>query len=180
MAVRKKIGLAVLLGLSLITGAAAFSKVVTNIIFSDVDPLTRGDQLFTLFGVMLLITSVEQSLVITIGCVPTLRPLVLIKIPMFKVIGDTLASLLSTRRSHDTPSKGSSRHNDQSQKHYENIELRNPYDTSREHIFPPLSTTDVHTETGTHATNTGKHIHRTDDYTVTYIDNTSAVRNVRC
>lgn len=186
MATRKKVGLAILLGLSLITGAAAFSKVVTNIVFSNVDPLgPRGGDLFTLFGIMLLITSVEQSLVITIGCVPTLRPIALIKIPFLSSFRETLASLLSTRRSggnqaSKNSSKNSSKVRNKGPSHdsYEDLELSN-YGTSMDNIIPPHSTTTVHAESGPDSIETGKHIHRTDDYTITYAENANAMKNTR-
>ncbi|KAK5635872.1 hypothetical protein RRF57_011584 [Xylaria bambusicola] len=168
MATHKKVGLAILLGLSLITGAAAFSKVVTNLVFSDVDPISRGDELFTLFGIMLLITSVEQSLVITIGCVPTLRPIALIRIPLLGSIRDTLASLLSSGSRKGSPSKGLSKKVGHSRDGYEDLELSNMYGTSKDHMILPLSTSAVHAESGRDSVDIGNHIHRTHDYSITY------------
>ncbi|KAI2635281.1 hypothetical protein GGS21DRAFT_538996 [Xylaria nigripes] len=174
LATRKKVGLAILLGLSLITAAAAFSKVATNIAFANADTSTNASQLFTIFGIMTLLTAVEQALVITIGCVPTLRPIVLIKIPVLSAIGHTLASLLSsTKRSGSSASKGTSstRHKHQRQAGpYQDLELSAPYDTSGERIMPPSSVTKVHTGAALHASDLGNTIHRTDDYTVTYND----------
>ncbi|GAW22511.1 hypothetical protein ANO14919_120480 [Xylariales sp. No.14919] len=178
MATHKKVGLAILLGLSLITGAAAFSKVVTNLVFSDVDPATRGDELFTLFGIMLLITSVEQSLVITIGCVPTLRPIALIRIPLLGSIRNTLASLLSSGSRRGSPSKGSSKQVGHSRDGYEDLELSNMYGTSKDRMVPPLSTSTVHAESGVDSIDTGKHIHRTHDYSITYADRQRATGNL--
>ncbi|KAI0388678.1 hypothetical protein F5Y17DRAFT_451951 [Xylariaceae sp. FL0594] len=113
MPLRRRIGLVLLLGLSAITFAAAFAKaLVVALALTGRFVLTGPD----FNGLFFYVSTVEQCLVIIIGCVPALRSVVKIDIPMFSAIGETLNGLISR-------SRRSSKSDESSLPYHDNIEM---------------------------------------------------------
>ncbi|KAI0975802.1 hypothetical protein F4678DRAFT_457154 [Xylaria arbuscula] len=106
MAMRTKIGLIILLGLSVVTFAAALSKaVVIALALTGHFVMTGPD----FNGLYFYISTIEQCLVIIIGCVPALRTISKLQFPTFNAIGESLTTLLMrTRRSSSSNHSGRS------------------------------------------------------------------------
>lgn len=107
MPVRKKLGLILLMAVSLITFTAAILKLVISI-------MTIENEVSSSLGpsanaIVWIASSIEQALVIAMGCVPSLRPITEILVPTWIAIGDGLTSLIwkTTRKSKDEGSQGS-------------------------------------------------------------------------
>ncbi|KAI0192129.1 hypothetical protein F4808DRAFT_465176 [Astrocystis sublimbata] len=88
MSTRRKLTLGALIALSLITMAAASSKVVIGTLFI-IDATvaldgSRGQHIIN------FTTSLEQSLVITMGCIPVLHSVSKVRLPSVKNIGHSL------------------------------------------------------------------------------------------
>ncbi|KAK0732949.1 hypothetical protein B0T26DRAFT_632953 [Lasiosphaeria miniovina] len=93
----RKIGLIILLSLSIVTAGASITKIVI-IIMGLMG--TLPDSFSPDFGgTVFLTSSIEQSLVIIMGCIPTLGPLSKLQYTaFFSAVGDSIISLLTTRR----------------------------------------------------------------------------------
>ncbi|KAK6064317.1 integral membrane protein [Seiridium cupressi] len=103
MPLSRKVSLMVLLGLSLITFGAALTKaVLVALALTGKFTMTGPD----FNGLYFYVSTIEQCLVIMIGCVPTLKPITKLRFPGFTQIGESIASLI-TRRSRASR-KGSS------------------------------------------------------------------------
>ncbi|KAI1747180.1 hypothetical protein F4782DRAFT_522182 [Xylaria castorea] len=90
---RRKFALAALLGLSLITMGIVVTKIVLVLI-----RLTRPDDIVAIHyqSLVQLIASLEQCLVIIMGCIPTLRLSKHIKLPTLGDMGSWVFSMLPT------------------------------------------------------------------------------------
>ncbi|KAM7184230.1 hypothetical protein V8F33_013093 [Rhypophila sp. PSN 637] len=93
----RKIGLIILLSLSVLTAGACIAKIAIIL-------LGLTNQLPTSFGpdfggIVFLTSSIEQSMVIIMGCIPTMGPLAKIQYAaVFTAIGDSIVSLMGSRR----------------------------------------------------------------------------------
>ncbi|KAI0421902.1 hypothetical protein F5X98DRAFT_389170 [Xylaria grammica] len=88
MRTRRKVGLSIVMGLSLITVAASILKVVT------IPTATSGNAALSEIA-----TGTEQAIVIIMGCIPALLPLGKLRHPLMKYINTSLAFLVRTRSS---------------------------------------------------------------------------------
>ncbi|KAM7200664.1 hypothetical protein V8F20_005166 [Naviculisporaceae sp. PSN 640] len=100
----RKIGLIILLGLSILTAGACIAKISIMILgLTNQLPMSFSPDFG---GVVFLTSSIEQCLVIIMGCIPTLGPLAKFQYAaFFSAIGDSFITLLGSRGSQ----RGSSR-----------------------------------------------------------------------
>ncbi|KAK8051622.1 hypothetical protein PG993_003007 [Apiospora rasikravindrae] len=114
MPARRKVGLSMVLALGLITFALALVKLVGIVGSIDNTYDVMGDtaDVFYVFSVLSLISSVEQNLVIIIGCVPKIRSISKLASPFFSYISTNLVHLLSmtgvTRHTKRSSTSGAS------------------------------------------------------------------------
>lgn len=161
MPFRKKFGLMVLLGLSIITFTAAFAKALV-IALALTGHFTMTGPAFG--GLYLYVTTIEQCLVIMIGSIPTMKPITRLQFNGFMAIGESIVSLI-TRRSRS--SKGSSTGGSS----YEH-EL-GPHKRLSDDAFVPPGTNNARLNTveGNKSSNSLRkddEITRTDDFQITY------------
>ncbi|KAI2601875.1 hypothetical protein GGR54DRAFT_634444 [Hypoxylon sp. NC1633] len=177
MALRKRVGLGLLMGLSIITMGAALSKVVTSLVFSDANPFA-GTEIATLFTIQLICTAAEQTLVITIGCIPTLRPLAKLSSSFLNTIASSLASLVSrTGRRRGNLSESPSYRPKYDRSGYEDLELRPPLAKTSGETDIHAATVDITAYSGVHTPESGN-IRRTDNFSVTYLQQAQPKENV--
>jgi hypothetical protein len=102
MALRRKVGLILLLSVSLITAGVQSAKIAVAL------EGTLGKILFQETGrigaIFYIVSIVEQSIVIIMGCVPTLGPITKMKIPILSSLGSSVTRLLASmvRRSRSS------------------------------------------------------------------------------
>ncbi|KAI1337315.1 hypothetical protein F5Y15DRAFT_158593 [Xylariaceae sp. FL0016] len=104
MPLRNKIGLCVVMGLSLISFVGSVMKAVTS---------STAESQYSA-SLVILWSSIEQTLVIIISCIPALRHAILAELPMLHSIGSSLVRIVTGARSRKgsatsvgTPSEGS-------------------------------------------------------------------------
>ncbi|GAP92001.1 putative integral membrane protein [Rosellinia necatrix] len=102
--VRRKIGLTLVLALSIITFGIALAKLILIIgsISTANDVLGDTADVFYIFSLLTLISGVEQNLVIIIGCAPKLRAITKVKVTFFASFGSELRSLLRIKTKTST------------------------------------------------------------------------------
>ncbi|KAK6220539.1 hypothetical protein LQW54_001984 [Pestalotiopsis sp. IQ-011] len=166
---RRKLALIVLIALSLVTMAAAASKMVVSLLFT----IGATNSLDSIRGTLVIdfTTCLEQALVIIMGCVPTVRLISQLQFPSVRQIGSSLVSLITRTRSKGTNSDGGS-HFRRSES-VENLELGPQPKISKE--VHPYSVTN---SSGLVVTTGGEQgavfqvpdhqVHRTNSFTVTY------------
>lgn len=99
MSLHRKLGLGMLMGLSLVTFGAALTKVVV-ICMDMISPKAPGNNDSPCYnGVYSLATGIEQSLVITMGCIPTLGHAAKSMFPRLSSLGSTLVDAISSSKS---------------------------------------------------------------------------------
>jgi hypothetical protein len=117
----RKIGLVLLLGISILTFFAAMAKVIVAILALRGElPLTSSPDFG---GAIFLVSGVEQALVISLGCVPTLGPVTKLQMPTITSIGQSIANLVSRSSGR---SRKSSPERDRSIYHDQDLELAPP------------------------------------------------------
>ncbi|RYP56151.1 hypothetical protein DL771_012096 [Monosporascus sp. 5C6A] len=94
---RRKVGLSIVMALSTITFGIALAKLVQIIIAIDTTNDVVGDtaDVFYIFAVLTLVSSIEQNLVIIIGCVPKLHAITKVESSLLSSINSGLRSLIS-------------------------------------------------------------------------------------
>lgn len=99
MRTRQKVGLFVVMAMSLVTMTAALAKIAVSLIpMTDSDVL--GDPATQYFASIINFTSdCEQCLVIIMGCIPTLHLASRLKIPTISEFRNSVSNLLRSRRS---------------------------------------------------------------------------------
>lgn len=118
---RQRLGLVILMSVSLITFTAALLKIVISILDIEERVPTSFGQ--SASGIVWITAGIEQCLVIAMGCVPSLGPLARIQFPTWASIGETIASLIErTRKMSRSGSSWSSNRSNRSVYH-DNIEL---------------------------------------------------------
>ncbi|CAH0054724.1 unnamed protein product [Clonostachys solani] len=94
MALQRKIGLILLLSVSLVTAGVQSAKIGIAL------EGTLGRILFQEAGrigaVFYIVSIVEQSIVIIMGCIPALGPITQLEIPIFSSLGSSVTSLFSS------------------------------------------------------------------------------------
>jgi hypothetical protein len=153
MPTHQKIGLILVMSLSLITMGAAMIKVVLVIIQLTNPPAVGHGNLAYFNGLYNLCTGVEQCLVIIMGCIPVLRSIVNLNFPLINTITS------SFKRSKSSISSG----------YYTGD--RNTSDES--HTTPRLRASDdgehsVRCDAENGVSQNDEHIRRVDGYSVTY------------
>ncbi|ETS73446.1 hypothetical protein PFICI_15051 [Pestalotiopsis fici W106-1] len=115
---RRKLAIMVLIAMSLITMAAAASKMVISLLFT----IDATDSLDSIRGTHVIdfTTCLEQALVIIMGCVPTVRLISGLNLPSVRQIGNSLVSLITRSRSKGSTTGGSNSRRSEST---ENLEL---------------------------------------------------------
>lgn len=92
----RKIGLILLLGLSVLTAGSCIAKI--SIMILGLQGKLPNSFSPDFGGVVFLTSGIEQSLVITMGCIPTLGPLAKVQYgALLTAVGDSLLSLLGSR-----------------------------------------------------------------------------------
>ncbi|KAK9415508.1 putative Trichodiene oxygenase [Seiridium unicorne] len=116
---RRKLALTILIALSLVTMAAAASKMVVSLLFT----IGATGYVDTIRGTFVIdfTTCLEQALVIIMGCVPTVRLISKLEFPSVRQIGSSLVSLITRTRSKGAGSDSGS-HSPRSES-TENLEL---------------------------------------------------------
>ncbi|KAF2280230.1 uncharacterized protein EI97DRAFT_455140 [Westerdykella ornata] len=155
MPTHQKLGLITLLGLSIFTMMASVMKTVTSQ-SNALDPEAQYKA-----SVSVLWSAVEQGLVISLGCVPPLRVLMRLEIPVWKSIRSTLSRFTGSKNSQAGTSTATNT----------DVELhsrkRDPYSNSLE--TARASAKEPDTESTRHLTEPGPGaIHRADEYEVSY------------
>lgn len=99
MRLSRKIGIALLISVSLMTAAVEISKfVLGELALKDTGPLVEDYQSGRIVGLIFMLSQIEQCLVIIAGCVPTLGPLAKTHTATLSWLGNSLVQLI-TRRS---------------------------------------------------------------------------------
>lgn len=124
MALRRKVGLVLLMGLSFITAAGGATKVAIIIVNLSGSPLLGTGARNYYVGVVYLASGVEECLVLIMGCIPTLRPLAKLKFPGFSDIGSSIASLIPRARRKNSASTLASAYGGHVA--YQDLELQQP------------------------------------------------------
>lgn len=172
MHIRRKIGLSIVLGLSILTFGIALAKLVMIVGSIDTANSVLGQtaDVFYIFSVLSLISSVEQNLVIIIGCVPKLHAISKLESSFFSRLRDSFGSLFKsrqTRKSSSTPfSTDGPKPSFNDNAGYSDLEMQprlGPFDKA--HV---METSIVH---GNNSTShlVGNAIHRTDEYAVSKV-----------
>lgn len=164
MPLHRKIGLAILLGLSIITFAAAFAKALVVALALSGHFVMIGPNFK---GLYFYISTIAQSLVTIIGCVPTMKPITRLQFPTFCAIGESIASLI-TRKS-DRSKKGSL---SGGSSHHDGIKFR-PHQriSDDEFLLPGNGVEHFHSVQGSkssHSLRNNDHIRRVDELEITY------------
>ncbi|KAI0122234.1 hypothetical protein F4814DRAFT_457960 [Daldinia grandis] len=122
---RRKIGLSILIAVSLLTVAAAIAKLTIALIQITGAAASLGPEWQYIDGIINLATCVEQNLVIIMGCVPTLNSITKLTLPSFNDIRNSLASIVARIKA-----KSSSPGNLSPPHIYQNLELTPNFRTS--------------------------------------------------
>ncbi|KAI0835718.1 hypothetical protein F5Y06DRAFT_117464 [Hypoxylon sp. FL0890] len=177
MALRRKVGLVILVGLSLITAGASLAKLVISCMLLTQTPFVGGNGTFDFAaGLVSFCTSIELSLVIILGCVPTLGPIVNLHFPTFSHLRSSFSSIVTkvTRKGSrsDLSSQGAS-YRSGSYRHLETaLKLRPSADEKGSVVVAsPANTQDQ-------AMKSSGDIHRSDTYSVAYDTRVRATEEV--
>ncbi|OTA89153.1 hypothetical protein M434DRAFT_79747 [Hypoxylon sp. CO27-5] len=180
MPVRQKIGLAILMAMSLVTMAASILKAV----LSNIIPNITGDSnepppdAQYISSLSIFTGNVEQCLVIIMGCIAPLAPMV--KLRFLHSIYTKLSGLVERLSSSRTRGKGSD-YVPGAHSVYHNLDLMDSNQLGKLHInqndegqtLKPLSTFEV-TALKAHEKHSSNHIRRTDQFHVSYDKKRSA------
>ncbi|KAI0479888.1 hypothetical protein F4859DRAFT_530031 [Xylaria cf. heliscus] len=157
MPLHRKIGLAVLLSLSLISFVGSVMKPVTASI--------AHNQYES--SLVILWSNLEQTLVIIISCVPALRSLVLLEMPIIRSIGSSLRSLITPSSWKGSMASSSSRVRTE----YHDIDDMQETVRHRrvDRIYAESNTTMVKAgDQSEHSVELGPYIRRTDQFDVSH------------
>lgn len=161
MPLRTKVGLSIVLCLSFITFVGAIMKIIT--------PIVAHTQYSS--SVVVLWAVLEQTLVIIISCVPSLRHLANTELPRIKTLGSSIVRLVTANQSRRGSATSVAKSNNSGQSHtaYTNIDSnakeqqgKYPRDTSAR-TFPGS-----HDTTSREAIAMGNYINRTESFSVEY------------
>lgn len=173
MSLNRKIGLVSLMALSLITFGAALTKVVVSSM-DMVNPSAPGDNDSPCYnGTYSLATGIEQSLVITMGCIPTLGHTAKAMFPRLSGIGSALADVITGSNSWRKQSNGSdsTRSGDTDKSCNDDLKLRpdcHPLDTGDESLGGTTVTAAPMTRWQSDPSVAAGGVRRVDDFTITY------------
>lgn len=173
MALHRKVGVGLLMGLSLVTFAAALTKVVV-ITIDMITPKAPGDNDSPCFnGTYSLATGIEQALVITMGCIPTLGHAAKSMFPWLSSVGSTVAGAVSGTSSwkkHSNESD-STRYGGSGKYYRDELNLRPdcpPLDEGEEALNGPTVTAAPIKKWKSNPSIDEGAVRRVDDFTITY------------
>jgi hypothetical protein len=148
------------MGMSIIAFGAAFAKVVVTILA--LEGQLPGSFMPDFGGLIFLVSSIEQSIVIAMGCIPTLGPITKIKFSALYALGKSLTDLISNGRRSRKSSRDHSLYN-------EGIDLGPSKRISDDRASQPQGAPSKTRAGGsTKSLITETQITRTDDFTITY------------
>jgi hypothetical protein len=166
MSVRRRIGLMTVMGLSLVTLAAAVLKIAIIVIITWGGPVANGGGANYFQGIVYLTSSIEQAMVIIMGCVPTFQAISKLEFTRLRNVSSSLSSFITKRRKKYGDSTPSTQY---SRSGYRDLEMQaqtGATSESKEHL-DVVSTREYGQSDNSIAGKPG-HIRRTDKYTVTY------------
>ncbi|KAH8203675.1 hypothetical protein TruAng_002205 [Truncatella angustata] len=99
MRTRRKVGLLVVMALSLVTMAAAVAKITVSLIPMTGSPLLVAPAVQYYTSIINFTSDCEQCLVIIMGCIPTLHLATRLQLPTVSKFRDSLLGLVSGHRS---------------------------------------------------------------------------------
>lgn len=173
MPIHRRIGLVFVMALGLVTLASALLKFSIIIITTFGGPVESGGTNYYQ-GLVYLTSSIEQALVIIMGCIPTLQQAKGIPFSRIKSISSSLASFIPKLRRRGSSSEASTQYNSPSYMGYQDLELRPHLKISGDSVdrleVPIVAATEV-SSVGQSMTHMEEHaIRRTDNYNVTYYE----------
>ncbi|RYP45933.1 hypothetical protein DL768_007801 [Monosporascus sp. mg162] len=171
MSVGRRVGLVIVMALGLITLASALLKMSIIIVTTFGGPVESGGTNY-FQGIIYLTSSIEQALVIIMGCIPTLHQIRYIDFTRLRSISSSLVSLIPKRRRKSSSSDASTQCNSFSRSGYQDLDLRPKLNISvdgRERLDVPVAATAEVAYVGSNLPETaGYFITRTDDFSVAY------------
>jgi hypothetical protein len=123
MPTNRKIALAGLISLSLVTAGIVITKITVVLLRLTTTYISTGTLSHYYQSLTDLVACLEQSLVIIMGCIPTLRLPAHFKLPSIGAIGSWVASLVSSARSLRSRSGRGSSYNSSEDSSYHDLEL---------------------------------------------------------
>ncbi|KAF4633296.1 hypothetical protein G7Y89_g4834 [Cudoniella acicularis] len=167
MALRRKIGLMILMGVSLFTMSMSIMKVM---VAQGSSHYSTDVQYKASLGV--LWSGMEQTCVIIMGCVPPLRSITKLEFPDLSAIGSSLSSLVKRNRSKQSSLDNNS--SNSTGKEYHDLET-NTYKLGRlgpKQEVQGFTTTSNYYPEGNKVSNqslvTDNHVRRTDGFSISY------------
>jgi hypothetical protein len=97
MALRRKIGLIIILSLGMVTLAAALNKIAIIVITTFNTP-TGGGGTNYFQGIIYLTSSIEQAMVIIMGCIPVFHSLAKLDLGKLRSVSSSLLSIAMRRK----------------------------------------------------------------------------------
>ncbi|RYP60985.1 hypothetical protein DL769_007910 [Monosporascus sp. CRB-8-3] len=171
MSMGRRVGLVFVMALGLITLASALLKMSIIIVTTFGGPVESGGRSY-FHGLIYLTSTIEQALVIIMGCIPTLQQVKHIDFTRLRSIPSSLASLIPKRRRKNSSSDASTQYNSFSRSGYQDLQLRPKLNVSvdgRECVGVPVAATAEVAYAGSNLPETaGYFIRRTDDFSVAY------------
>ncbi|KAI5920287.1 hypothetical protein F4810DRAFT_683383 [Camillea tinctor] len=134
MPTSRKVGLAILLAMSLITSAVAGLKTIVSLLYT-----IGADNLIDVYYGTHIIdfsTCLEQALVIMMGCVPVLRSITQLRLPQMSSLGGSFTSILTRGRTKITGTDSASASPIPEHTSFENLEF-----AARSHRFNGVPST---------------------------------------
>lgn len=172
MPLRRKIGLALLMSMTIVTMVASIMKTVTS-----ASAPTTGTDVQYAQSLGVLWAGIEQTFVIIMGCVPALRSFANLDFHFLRSISESLVSLLGKTRSRPDSHKSIPSDQSLARAAYYDLE-RNTHRLGRLHGTPntDIPLTDQNTNvtfieggnTGADIGNVSKEIIRTDNFEIVY------------
>ncbi|RYO85357.1 hypothetical protein DL764_009183 [Monosporascus ibericus] len=171
MSMGRRVGLIIVMTLGLITLASAILKMSIIIVTTFGGPVEHGSRNH-FQGLIYLTSSIEQALVIIMGCIPTLQQVRHIDFTRLRSISSSLVSLIPKRGRKNSSSDASTQYNSFKRSGYQDLDLRPklkiPVD-GRECLMVPVAVTAEVAYVGSNLQETvGHFIRRTDDFSVAY------------
>ncbi|KAI1130048.1 hypothetical protein F5Y10DRAFT_290081 [Nemania abortiva] len=175
--IRRKIGLTLVLALSIITFGIALAKLVFIIgaISSAHSVLSQTADVFYIFSLLSLISGIEQNLVIILGCVPKLHAVTKLEMKIFDSFGSGIRSLLGMgTKDRSTPSSSSAQkpYPFADGSGYSDLEMQPPLLRFDKVNHVDTSVARIHSSSRTDLEHENNDIRRTDQFTI--VDNVKA------
>ncbi|RYP60318.1 hypothetical protein DL770_010016 [Monosporascus sp. CRB-9-2] len=143
MSMGRRVGLVIVMALGLITLASALLKMSIVVVTTFGGPVESGSRNY-FQGLIYLTSSIEQALVIIMGCILTLHQMRHIDFTRLRSISFSLVSLIPKRRRKNSNSDASTQYNGFSRSGYQDLDLRPKLNISvdgRERLDVPIAAT---------------------------------------